>query len=156
MKSLSRRRLRLQLSMIQRETARPFCPDSTFAHHLLLSEDASDDVISATFQAFCDAVDATSPLIVFPDGVSGWRASNRLRKHRALIVNSASEVLDAILRRSYFRTRYFENYYGFDAGGAWFVLFCHDDDLHFWLRPSAYASPAVRQWQASFPLSEMP
>jgi len=156
MRSLSRRRLRLQLSKIQRDTARPFCPDSTFAHHLLLPEDTSDDIVSATVHAFCDAVNATMPLIVFPDGFSGWRAANRLRKHRALIVNSASEVLDAVLRRSYFRARYFENYYGFDAGGAWFVLFCHDDDVHFWLRPSVNALPPVRQWQASFPLTEVP
>ena len=115
-------------------------------YRVLLSDSLSTNELMRIFREFAEAMSSSGPLVLLCDGYSGWRYVPASVKTRALLVSDASEAEQFVRVRSYFRRNVFDNYYVCDESVAWVALFCHDDDVHFWLSARAWKRPPTQRW----------
>ena len=143
-----------------------FAYDISHPRHIIVTTDAPDSVLYARFSEFCSSIPFHGTFVLFPEaavktparrsGFAGWRNA-REWKYGPLAAKTVDEVISLIQRRSYFRRRtMFENYFVCDASMEWFALFCHDEDVHFWMTDGLHKRARVRSWRKQPFLQEMP
>lgn len=119
-------------------------------HRLVLPPTWSTDALMECVRDFVASMNAPQSLIILCDGRSGWRFTRKGAKTDPIVVSDIAEAEHLIRVRSYFRRRYFDNYYLTDESAEWTILFCHDDDIHFWLSDEGWSRGSVLRWLAKY------